>query len=578
MPQIRHIQRPSREAVGRAPRARLRTLALLALGLLALAALVPAGGTAGAGSQRPNFVVVQTDDQTLHELYSTWINPEGIEARTMPQTLDEIRKRGITFSRHYVSYPLCCPSRATLLSGRYAHGHGVLSNDAPRGGYYAGYKSRTIFDNNLATWLDGAGYRTIHIGKFMNNYGGRDNPPETEVPPGWDNWQTLATDNSTRLFYGYRLNVDGNIQGPFGNTNYATTGRDDPGCPDSPPPLTPCNYTTDVLTQRALEQIQLASGPRPFFMLLDYIAPHGDQQPPIGPEPATRHYDSAINTFLPRPPSFNEGDISDKPSFIRDAAPPFEPTNVRRIRIEYQKSLESLRSVDDGIGKVVGLLRALGELRNTYVVFTTDNGFFLGEHRLERAKFLPYEPAVHAPLLIAGPGIKAGSQSGELVTNADIAPTFLDLANVRATRRLDGRSLVSFWRDTSRRTRRPILLESFAKATDIDGDGIPDGRRPRRGAGASISAPPENYLGVRIGPYKYIEYETGDRELYDLSKDPDELRSRHADLAYDRVQRYLKRLIERLEGCVGKVCREVAGPLPDPQAPAIPRDPIRQGR
>ena len=553
-----------------------RVLACLIAALLALGALVPSGGSTAPGAGRPNFVIIQTDDQTLKSLYSTWTNSEGIDTLTMPRTLTELRGRGVTFNRYYVSYPLCCPSRATLLSGRYAHGNGVLSNDAPRGGYYAGFRSHAIFNNNLATWLRGAGYRTVHLGKFMNNYGALD-APETEVPPGWSNWQTLATDNSTRLFYGYRLNVNGQIQGPFGDADYGNSGqRDDPGCPDAPPVLATCNYQTDVMTQRALEQIGASSSDNaPLFLMLDYIAPHGDRQPPIGPEPAPRHYDTAINTFLPRPPSFNEGDIADKPSFIRDAAPPLDPITIRRIRREYQKTLESLRAVDEGIGRVIDALRFTGELRNTYVFFTSDNGFFFGEHRLERAKFLPYEPAVHLPLIVAGPGVRRDTRSGELATNADIAPTILDLANVRPTRRVDGRSLVPFWLHTKRRTRRPILLESFAKATDIDGDGIPDGRQVTGRAGSSIAAPPENYLGVRIGPYKYVEYETGDRELYDLSKDPEELQSRHRARAYDRIQRYLKRLINRLEGCVGKECRAVAPPLPEPGAPAIRNEPIR---
>jgi N-acetylglucosamine-6-sulfatase len=550
-------------------------LATLAIGLLAMAAVVPSEGSAGR-RERPNFVIVQTDDQTLASAFSTWTTAEGLEALTMPHTLSRVRARGITFNRYYVSYPLCCPSRATLLSGRYAHSHRVLSNDAPRGGYYSGFRARRVFSNNIATWLRGAGYRTIHIGKFMNNYGAKTDPPETEVPPGWADWQTLPTDNATRQFYGYRLNVNGSIQGPFGDANYGNSGaRDDPGCPDSPSLLGACNYQTDVLTQRALEQIAGSAGRRPFFLLLDYIAPHGDHEPPIGPEPAPRHYDTAINTFLPRPPNFNEGNITDKPSFIRDAAPRLDPIMIRRIRIEYQKSLESLRSVDQGIGKLIDALRFVGELNNTYIIFTTDNGFFFGEHRLERAKFLPYEPAVHVPLFVRGPGIEPGSRSGELVTNADIAPTLLKLARVRPTRRVDGRSLVPFWEDPSLRTRRPILLESFAKATDIDGDGIPDGRRPR-GAQASIQAPPENYIGVRLGPYKYVEYETGDRELYDLSKDPYELNSRHADRLYDRIQRRLRGLIRRLQECVGADCRLIASPLPEPGTRATKKQALRR--
>ena len=551
----------------------LRALAaMLALGCSIAVAFFLRPQDAPAAS-RPNIVVIQTDDQTLRELYATWLTPLGIKARVMPNTLDLIARRGITFDRYYVSYPLCCPSRATLLSGRYAHSNGVISNDAPRGGW-DGYKKKAIYRHNLGVWLQRAGYRTIHIGKFLNHYGGESQPTDTQVPPGWDNWQTDATYQSERLYYGYLLNVNGSIEGPFGSSSYdQSSGKDDVGCPDAPPLLGSCNYQEDVLTERAIEQIDASAPEGPFYLQLDYNAPHGDPRPPIGPEPASRHYDSAADTALPKPPGFNEGDISDKPSFIRDAANYLDQQAVRRIRIEYQKSLESLRSVDEGVAQVIDALRRSGELGNTYVLFLSDNGFFFGEHRLERAKFLPYEPAIHMPLLIRGPGIKAGSRSGEMVANIDLAPTILRLANATADRSFDGRSLLPFWEHTSLRSRRPILLESFINATDIDGDGVPDGRSA--GAGASIAAPIENYLGVRLGRYKYVEYETGDRELYDIAKDPYELNNRVTDPRFDRVQAILRRQVHRLEGCVGRDCKITTGPLPKPGLPPKAGEPVQ---
>ena len=174
---------------------------------------------------------------------------------------------------------------------------------------------------------------------------------------------------------------------------------------------------------------------------------------------------------------------------------------------------------------MIGALRRSGELDRTYVFFLSDNGFFFGEHRLERSKFLPYEPAIRLPLLIRGPGIRANSTTDQLAANIDLAPTIVELAGAHADRSFDGRTLVPFWTHTALRTRRPILLESFAKATDI----TPGVKRARAGAGGrrpSIAAPIENYLGVRLGRYKYVEYETGDRELYDLQRDPYELTNR----------------------------------------------------
>ena len=493
----------------------------------------------------------------------------GNRVRAMPNTLDLIRKHGVSFNRYMASYPLCCPSRSTLLSGRYSHSTGVLSNSAPRGGWVA-FRHHPIYRHNLAVWLQRAGYRTIHLGKFLNEYGGPGpDDPTTKVPPGWDEWQTDATDNSTRLYYGYTLNQDGVIHGPFGNPDYAEfSAKDPPGCPLAPPPLASCNYQEDTLTDRAVRQIDRSAPGRPFYLQLDYNAPHGDSNPPIGPEPARRHYDSAIDTPLPRPPGFNEADISDKPSFIRDDAELLGPTNFRRMRIEYQKSLESLRAVDEGVRRLIGALRRSGELSRTYVFFISDNGFFFGEHRLERSKFLPYEPSIRLPLLIRGPGIRANSATEELAANIDLAPTIVELTGAHADRSFDGRTLLPFWTHTTRRTRRAILLESFAKATDIT-PRKKHGRRRGRGATDSISAPIENYLGVRVGPYKYVEYETGDRELYDLSRDPYELRNRFTDPRYRGVLAFVKRQLHRLEDCHGRECRFLTGPPPEPSPPGF---------
>lgn len=543
--------------------------AVLVISAACFLALLTGQGSAGkaAAIAKPNIVLIQTDDQTLAQLYATWTTLDGTDARVMPRTLDLIAKRGVTFSRYYASYPLCCPSRASLLSGRYAHHDGVISNGPPLGGW-PGYTRKAIYNHNLAIWLQEAGYRTIHIGKFLNSYGTED-APETVVPPGWDDWESSATDNSTRLYYGYRLNVNGQIYGPIGDPNYdELSGKDDPGCPEFPPVGGVCNYSTDAFTQRAIDQINATPLGQPFYLQLDYIAPHGDPRPPNGPEPAPRHYDTALSTVLPKLPGFNEGDVTDKPTFIRDAAPLLTQPDIRRTRVGYQKSLESLRAVDEGVARVIGALRDRGELKNTYVFFITDNGIFNGEHRLDRAKFLPYEPAIHLPLLVRGPGIKPGIQSGELVGNIDLAPTILQLAGGTADRSFDGRSFKPFWENPEERTRRPFLLESFVLATDLDGDGNPDRSSGRRITERRISAPLENYLGVRLGPYAYFEYQTGDRELYDLRKDPNELNNRVRDPRFDRVQAFLREQINRLEGCASKrECDYVTGPIPEPGPP-----------
>jgi arylsulfatase A-like enzyme len=163
-----------------------------------------------SAAPRPNIVVIQTDDQPIEQFGGKWRDYYDRDRPIMPNTVRLIRNQGIEFSRYITPYPLCAPSRASLLSGNYAHNHGVIRIGGDRGGWPA-YRSNRIFDENLGTWLQRSGYRTLHFGKFMNYYGGLDEPPEAEVPPGWDRWVSDATDNSTRDFYGYRQNVDGRL-------------------------------------------------------------------------------------------------------------------------------------------------------------------------------------------------------------------------------------------------------------------------------------------------------------------------------------------------------------------------------
>ena len=210
-----------------------RRAVLLAAALLALLVLPPALSGAGpaaraAPAARPSFLVIQTDDQTAQELDSTWITALGSRARTMPRTIDSIRRRGIEFKRYYVSYPLCCPSRASLLSGRYAHNTRVLGNLPPNGGFTA-FQEGPNYRHNIATWLHRSGYRTIHLGKFLNNYG--HSVPETTIPPGWESWETLTPAGESSYYYGYHLNVNGRIDGPFGDPEYGPgIGEDDRRC------------------------------------------------------------------------------------------------------------------------------------------------------------------------------------------------------------------------------------------------------------------------------------------------------------------------------------------------------------
>src|SRR5262249_10845734 len=211
--------------------------------------------SAEAARQRPSFVVIQTDDQTLDELYASFGNPR---LQAMPNTLRLIARRGMTFNRYYVSYPLSCPSRVTLLTGRYAHTTGVKGNIQPNGGYF-GFSFRAAYKHNLAVWLQEAGYRTIHVGKFLNGYGEEPYSSGKEVPPGWSAWHSVLKSDSTHYYYGYELNDNGQIDGPFGDSGSWDTReygvKDDIGCPFAPANGLPCYYETDTLTRIAAEEL-----------------------------------------------------------------------------------------------------------------------------------------------------------------------------------------------------------------------------------------------------------------------------------------------------------------------------------
>jgi N-acetylglucosamine-6-sulfatase len=561
-PSLQPARKRVRLAVAAALVALLASLAWLAL---------PGTESARSAEQKPSFVVVQVDDATLDQLYAS-LDVGGIEVQAMPYTLSLIANRGITFNRYYVPYPLCCPSRTSLLTGRYSHNNNVRGNVPPNGGY-TGFKARQAYTHNLATWLQADGYRTIHIGKFLNGYGDEPFDDGKDVPPGWSAWHSVLRADTNHYFYGYTLNNNGVLDGPYGDSGSWETReygeRDDFGCPSAPLNGKPCYYETDTFNTLAYQELTETSPEQPFYLQLDYTAPHGDFRRPAGPEPALRHYNTFAGAPYPhsRSEGFNEGNVNDKPRFIREA-PYLSLNDIHTYRVYYQKALESLRSVDEGVKLIVDTLGGMHRLRNTYIIFTSDNGFFYGEHRLTGGKFLAYEPATHLPFLIRGPGVKPGTATGELAANIDIAPTVLELAEAEADKSIDGRSLVPYMRDPSLRSRRPILFESFVETADVEANGEPTAQRPRpntkRGskATASIVAPPKDYEGIRLGPYKYIEWPDGEKELYDITKDPNELNNVVRVPNLSPIRAFLHAQLVRLEACVGRACQEVAPKFP----------------
>ena len=489
--------------------------------IAAAAALLLVGALAGAPSataaQRPNFVIIQTDDQSPELLRSEYRGKNGKFRKTMPNTVRQIFQRGTEFRNYYATSPVCSPSRASLLNGQYPRNNNLLSNDGPFGGWQ-GWQSQAISRNNIPLALKQAGYRTSHFGKFMNSYfdleAGR---PTREVPRGWNTWFTASFRSGDNRFYGYPVNNGGQIQGPFGSRNYTIDKRIDPAAcqvmtakvrVEKGRPKERCNYATDLYTRKAVKELRSVGRKRkPFYVQIDYDAPHGDVRPPVGPQPATRHIGKASRTPLKTNPNFNEWDLSDKPSLIRAAAPRLlNGREKRKLKTAYQSQLESLMAIDESVKAIVKTLRRTGELDNTFIIFTSDHGYFLGEHRFALAKFLPYESSSSVSMAVRGPGVPRRSSSGEIVGNIDVPATVADLAGIEPDYLLDGRSLKAFWKDPNRRSRRPIAISLYNQTGEPQ---LPGESQLSGGPRVSARAPALRYRGYRVGPYKLVRYLSG---------------------------------------------------------------------
>ncbi|MGH2727411.1 MAG: sulfatase-like hydrolase/transferase, partial [Actinomycetota bacterium] len=337
----------------------------------------------------------------------------------------------------------------------------------------------------------------------------------------------------------------------------------------------PALYQTDVIRDIAVDQIHAAAG-SPFFLTFWTLAPHTEVSTlanRTGPRPAPRHKGLFADEPLPKPPGFNEVNMNDKPLFMK-VKPRFDEAAITEIEDRYRNELESLLAVDEAVAAVVDALSDEGILDNTYILLTSDNGFFHGEHRTPTEKLLAYEPSANVPLLIRGPGIAPGTVVDELVANIDFAPTIVALTGAKPSRPMDGRSLLPFIADPSRRTRRPIILENTlplgGSTLEFFTEQLPVGAYLARSEAAGpLPALPLGqavmpYQAIHTDRYVYVEYLTGERELYDLVRDPWQLRSAHLDPLYLPTMLALKLQLIKMRFCSGNVCREETGPIPDP--------------
>jgi len=523
-----------------------------------------AGHAQGASSQK-NVVFILTDDMTTSELSA------------MPNVQSLLAGQGTSFNEAYVSFPLCCPSRATIMSGQYMHNHGVHGNFPPNGSWIRFVPHES---NDLPVWLQNDGYYNVHIGKYMNGYptGTPAYPPPPSkflaVPQGWDEWYGKVSEDA--LYFNYQL--------------IEKTG------PSATPRITyygdqPADYQTDVFSDRAVDFVaDTGTSKQPFWLNLWFNSPHG----PFDPAPRDLHRLSG--TPLPKLPAFNEKNITDKPKWFRkQARKRISKKQAFLIGNERRRQEEQLISVDQSVGKLVQTLKDEGILDDTYIVFSSDNGFFRGEHRIATGKYLPYDPASRVPLIIRGPGIPAGGVSNELVWNGDIPQTILQIASGSQDDSLDGRSFLPFAQQPALRSTRPVLLEGDTGPGGTGAESAQSSSARAREARVHVagrkgvnnleqetdaiksatntdSAPA--YRSIRTDRYEYTVYANGQTELYDMKRDPAQLRSLATDPRYRYVRQWLFTQLAPLSSCSGPSCRVELGPDPAP----LPKSAVRPKR
>jgi len=454
----------------------------------------------------PNFVVIITDDQPLGYMDA------------LPFVNKYVFGRGVSFTNAFVTTSLCCPSRVSMLTGKYAHNHGVLSN-AGRGGADA-FRNTGADASTLATWLASSGYRTAYVGKFLNQYPSELPGTSFYIPPGWNDWHAaidvFPSDTPyAQVNYGM---IENGVVTRYGSRDY--------------------DYFSDVVKRKSLDFVsRVLSTGEPFFLVMGFVSPHASAEYPRRHERYFRH------ERAPRTAAFNELDISDKPIWL-SGVQPMDSDAIANLDNLHRKMLRSLISVDEAVQAVVQLVADRDALKSTYFVFISDNGLHLGEHRIAHDKNTPYEEAIRVPMAILGPGLSNGVTRTEIVLNLDLAPTILDLAGLQSADTVDGRSLVPLAiRNASNGIpwRRRFLIEHF---TPHLGEGDRPDARPNR----------LEYYAIRTDEHLYVEYAYGDFELYDLYRDRNQLENAFSNAPPELLGELRQQLIA-LRACVGFQCR-----------------------
>lgn len=455
----------------------------------------------GVPHEKPNILLILTDDQDVDSLSE------------MPSVQALLSERGTTFRHAFATTPLCCPSRASILRGQYAHNHGVWDNVYPDGGFER-FRELGHENSTVATWLDDAGYQTAYMGKYLNEYGSY-KKPTTHIPPGWDRWVGYQAGRGTLENDGaFKVNNQGRI-------NTIDVDRE---------------MDTDYLARKAEDFVRNRAADSPWFLVVATNAPHG---PFLASE---RNDGTYAGRAMPRTPNFNEDAVSDKASVWRDEprltdeCPPdyrdeHGPQCIREVDKIWRGRMESLQDVDDMVGRLFTALKDKDFARNTYVVYTSDNGFGMYENR-NYAKGAPYERSQGIPFVVRGPGVTPGYVDERLVANIDLAPTFARWAGASEAVPdfVDGRSFAPLLGDPAAPWRARLLFEYRNNHLE--------------------------YEAVRTDSNRvYVEYPvTDETEYYDLTTDPYQL---HGEAETPPPE--LKADLEDLVNCWGADCRAADG-------------------
>jgi arylsulfatase A-like enzyme len=454
----------------------------------AAAPRVPPQAAAG-GAKRPNIIFILTDDLALNLV------------QYMPHVV-KMQKEGVTFANYFVTDSLCCPSRSSIFTGRFPHDTGIFRNTGNDGGFHA-FHNRHHEQMTFATALATAGYRTAMMGKYLNGYKPQTNPPE----PGWSLWE-VAGNGYPQYHYDFS-----------DNGKFLRAGNQ------------PSDYLTDVLAAKAVDFVKQSAG-QPFAIEVATFSPHAPYTP------APRDANAFPELRAPRTPAFNAAADAAAPQWLR-THPALTDADIAGIDRDFRKRAQSVQAVDKMIGELEEAVASIGEANNTYFVFSSDNGYHMGEHRMMPGKMTAFDTDIHVPLIVTGPGIAPGRVVQEIADNIDLNPTFTEIGGAATAANVDGRSLVPLLHGQSvAEWRKAALVEHHGHLTDASDPDFPG----KRGGN------PPSYEAIRGATWVYVEYDGGEKEYYDRTTDPDELHNTYASLPEDQ-KASLHTMLSGLQNC-----------------------------